>query len=78
MSNAVEMKVTASARDEQQALIQLCCYARQILREQLDRRFLIGLTLCLDKLNVYLFDRSGVVGMEKSIDIHKVMITRLC
>jgi len=53
------------------ALWQLCAYIKQAFREQLDRRFIIGFTLCLDQLNIYLFDRSGVIGTQDSIDIHK-------
>ncbi|KIJ28942.1 hypothetical protein M422DRAFT_37145 [Sphaerobolus stellatus SS14] len=53
------------------ALLQLCGYVRQILREQVDRRFALGLTLCFDKLNVYLFDRSGILGTATPIDINK-------
>lgn len=35
------------------ALAQLCNYTKQAFCEpQLDRRFIIGFTLCLDKLNV--------------------------
>ncbi|KIJ48480.1 hypothetical protein M422DRAFT_247830 [Sphaerobolus stellatus SS14] len=48
----------------------LCAYARQILREQLDRRFVIGFTICFDKLNIYLFDRSGVIATNQSNNIH--------
>ncbi|KIJ31993.1 hypothetical protein M422DRAFT_783649 [Sphaerobolus stellatus SS14] len=69
MINAVECKNNPA--DIQEALRQLCGYVRQILREQVDRRFALGLTLCFDQLNVYLFDRSGVFGTKTSIDINK-------
>ncbi|KIJ53543.1 hypothetical protein M422DRAFT_241778 [Sphaerobolus stellatus SS14] len=70
MANIVEFKAKGRAEDVKQALIQLSGYARQLLREQLDRRFVIGLTICFDKLNLYLFDRSGVVATSRSINIH--------
>ncbi|KIJ48482.1 hypothetical protein M422DRAFT_247832 [Sphaerobolus stellatus SS14] len=56
--------------DVKQALIQLCGYARQILHEQLDGRFVIGFIICFDKLNIYLFDRSSVVATNQSTNIH--------
>ena len=54
------------------ALNQLCIYMRLMFREQLDRRFAIGITLCLDRLAVYLCDRSGILGIKEYIDIHNV------
>jgi hypothetical protein len=72
MSTVMECKSGESAADQCDARLQLCSYARQILKAQLDRRFAIGLTLCLSKLHLYLFDRSGVVGMREPIDIHAV------
>ncbi|KIJ51558.1 hypothetical protein M422DRAFT_244721 [Sphaerobolus stellatus SS14] len=69
MITAVECKNNPA--DIQEALRQLCGYVRQILREQVDRRFALGLTLCFDQLNVYLFDRSGVLGTKTSININK-------
>ena len=65
-----EFKV--KTQDKRQAFKQLCNYVKQAFREQLDRRFIIGFTLCYDELNIYLFDRSGVVGIESSINIHQV------
>ncbi|KAF9439660.1 hypothetical protein P691DRAFT_785551, partial [Macrolepiota fuliginosa MF-IS2] len=49
---------------------QLSSYVRHIFMEQLDRHFVLALTLNTDLLNVYLFDRSGVVGMTEPINIH--------
>ncbi|KIJ25023.1 hypothetical protein M422DRAFT_274098 [Sphaerobolus stellatus SS14] len=65
MANVVEFKAKGGPDDARNALIQLSRYARQILREQLDRRFIIGLTICFDKLNIYLFDRSSVVATNQ-------------
>lgn len=49
---------------EKPALVQLLMYQRQIFREAVDRRFVIGFTLALTKMRVYLADRSGVIGNE--------------
>jgi len=74
MLNVVEIKKIETEAEVNSALLQLCGYTRQIFREQLDRRFVIGLTLCFDQLRVYLFDRSGVMGTAKAIDIHQVCL----
>jgi hypothetical protein len=55
-----------------QALTQVCRYMRQVLGEQLDRRFVVGLALCFDQLTVLLSDRSGILGTSTPINIHKV------
>ncbi|KDR74425.1 hypothetical protein GALMADRAFT_584049 [Galerina marginata CBS 339.88] len=49
---------------------QLIGYLRRVLCEQTDRRFVFGLTVGLDKVTVWLHDRSGVLGTATSIDIH--------
>jgi len=51
---------------------QLLGYLRRMLREQLDRRFVFGLTLGPEMMTVWLHDRSGVIGTKTAIDIHKV------
>ncbi|KAF9453694.1 hypothetical protein P691DRAFT_771245 [Macrolepiota fuliginosa MF-IS2] len=61
----VEVKITQATPTSQ-----LSSYVRHIFMEQLDRRFVLALTLNTDLLNVYLFDRSGVVCMAKKINIH--------
>ncbi|KIJ45924.1 hypothetical protein M422DRAFT_778678 [Sphaerobolus stellatus SS14] len=66
-----EFKVSKTLDEMRKAVLQLANYVKQAFHEQLDRRFIIGFTLCLDKLNIYLFDRSGVVGTHQSINIHK-------
>ncbi|KIJ56155.1 hypothetical protein M422DRAFT_239363 [Sphaerobolus stellatus SS14] len=71
MANVLKIKCQGRPKEVEEALVQLCGYAGQIQREQLDRRFVIGCTLCFDKLNVYLFDRSGIVGTKTSINIHE-------
>ena len=63
-------------RDEDfnDAIRQLCRYMRQMLREQPDRRFVLGITICFDKLGVWLCDRSGVIGIDTPINIHNVSV----
>src|SRR5258708_13097098 len=51
---------------------QLFGHLRRVLREQLDRRFVFGLTLGHEMMTVWLHDRSGVIGTKTAIDIHKV------
>ncbi|KAG6829114.1 hypothetical protein H0H92_005656 [Tricholoma furcatifolium] len=50
---------------------QLMLYARQVLLEQLDRWFVPGLLFAKKQLAVWVVDRSGILGTEKSIDIHE-------
>jgi hypothetical protein len=68
---ALEMKRSYSQK-WQDVVKQLFGYLRRILREQLDRRFVFGLTLGPDKMTIWLHDRSGVIGTKTSIDIHEV------
>ena len=69
---AVEMKRTDSSQDWQALVKQLIGYLRRILREQLDRRFVFGLTLGPNTMTVWLHDRSGVIGTKTPINIHEV------
>jgi hypothetical protein len=70
MATVAEIKVKQG--DIKAALYQLCTYARHTLKDQFDRRFTIGFTLCFNLMHLYLFDRSGVVGTKQPIDIHEV------
>jgi hypothetical protein len=72
MATVVEVKLKPT--DIKAALCQLCTYARQTLKDQFDRRYAIGFTLCFNLVHLYLFDRSGVVGTKQAIDIHEVRI----
>jgi len=56
-------------------IVQLMSYLRQILREQMDRRFVPGLLLCRREMTVWIADRSGVLGGKTSFDIHKVSVS---
>jgi hypothetical protein len=76
MATVGEIKPGTSQKVLREALIQLCIYARHILKDQFDRRFTVGFTLCQSLLHLYLFDRSGVVGTKKPIDIHAVRVIR--
>jgi hypothetical protein len=68
---AVEMKPT-DPKNWEEVVKQLIGYLRRILREQLDRRFVFGLTLGPDMMTVWMHDRSGVIGTKTAINIHKV------
>jgi hypothetical protein len=77
----VEFKRSASEEDFNDAVNQLCYYLRMILREQLDRRFVMGLVVCFDQVSVLLNDRSGLLGTSTVINIHKVrrrLFSRVC
>ncbi|KAG6908722.1 hypothetical protein DXG01_003567 [Tephrocybe rancida] len=47
---------------------QLLTYMRQILIEQLDRRFVLGLLLCFNELTVVMCDRSGIMVTKVPIN----------
>ncbi|KAG6808436.1 hypothetical protein H0H93_016940, partial [Arthromyces matolae] len=66
-----EIKHSRSEAERFQAANQTLGYMRQLLMEQLDRRFVMGFTLLCDQLSVMLCDRSGVVMTSGVIDIHK-------
>ena len=57
---------------------QLMTYVRQVLREQLDRWFVPGLLLTGTQLAVWVVDRSGALGTQKSFNFHKVHIILDC
>jgi hypothetical protein len=61
---------------EFEATVRLLINIRQVFREQLDRRFVIGFTLCRpgDMLRIFCCDRSGVLGMESACSIHEVCL----
>jgi hypothetical protein len=66
----VEFKRKEHGWDE--TILQLCGYMRQVLREQLDRRFVLGIMINYQDMTVLLNDRSGLVGTATSFNIHKV------
>lgn len=74
---AVEMKRIDSEKWED-LVKQLIGYMRRILREQLDRRFVFGLTLGPEMLTVWMYDRSGVIGTRTAISIHKAGHMSIC
>ena len=74
---AVEMK-RFDSDDWDDVVKQLFGYLRRILREQLDRRFVFGLTLGPDMMTVWMHDRSGVIGTKTSIHIHEVCDISAC
>ncbi|THU97857.1 hypothetical protein K435DRAFT_50180 [Dendrothele bispora CBS 962.96] len=49
----------------------LAGYMHQVLREQLDRRFVFGLIFLHDCMSVWYCDRSGLLGMDKVLNIHE-------
>jgi hypothetical protein len=67
-----EFKINKTLEELRNAVLQLSNYVKQAFREQMDRRFIVGFTLCLDELHIYLFDRSGVLATQESINIHTV------
>ena len=68
---AVEMRRKASQNDGEM-VTQLLGHLRRIMQKQLDRRFVFGLTVEPAHITVWLYDRSGVIGMSESMDIHQV------
>lgn len=76
----VPVEVKAKADDKQllAAVKQLYRSLRQVLKEQVDRRFAIGLVFCRTDLSVWLCDRSGLLGTATPFNIHKVCTFYLC
>ncbi|THU97745.1 hypothetical protein K435DRAFT_965275 [Dendrothele bispora CBS 962.96] len=73
-STVVEVKPINTSLNSEEAyntIQQLAGYMRQILREQLDRRFVFGLIFFHDCLSVWYCDRSGLLGMEEVLNIHE-------
>lgn len=68
----VEIKAKKDDKDVLEAVKQLCGYLRQVLREQMDRRFVLGLVFCGTDISIWLCDRSGLLGTATPINIHKV------
>ncbi|TFK43980.1 hypothetical protein BDQ12DRAFT_731934 [Crucibulum laeve] len=67
---AVEVKESSDDAYLEDSVIQLCTYLREMLRQQPDRRFVLGIILSGYKLTVWLCDRSGLLGTARAIDIH--------
>ncbi|KAG6863346.1 hypothetical protein C0993_011888, partial [Termitomyces sp. T159_Od127] len=65
-----ELRVENSELEQYSAVKQLVVYMRQVLIKQLDRRFVLGFVLLLDKLTLVLCDRSGVMMTGTPINIH--------
>ena len=66
----VEVKKGASSLP---SVVKLIHYVRQIYKEQVDRRFIIGITFAKYLLTVWYFDRSGCLG-STIINVHKVRV----
>lgn len=67
----VMMEVKKSRGLSPQFLVQLFAYTRQALKEQLDRRFVLGLLFAKTDLSVWQVDRSGAIG-STPFNIHEV------
>ncbi|KAF5366921.1 hypothetical protein D9615_010678 [Tricholomella constricta] len=55
----------------QNVVSQTLSYMRQMLEEQPDRRFVIGLAICFDEMIILLSDRSGILATSAPININK-------
>ncbi|KNZ73119.1 hypothetical protein J132_01198 [Termitomyces sp. J132] len=66
-----EIKVKQTETQHYDAVLQLATYMRQVLTEQLDRRFILGFVLLFDELTLVLYDRSGVTITDEAINIHQ-------
>lgn len=74
MHTPFELKRENTDKDITDATDQVITDLRRILREQLNRRFAFGVTLCKVNFRVWLCDRSGLVGMKSSINMNKVRV----
>ena len=68
----MEVKPGNDSDSQEEAAMQPFKYIKQVLAEQLDRRFVVGLTLCGRLLNIFIIDRSGILSMDAPIDVHSV------
>ncbi|THV03605.1 hypothetical protein K435DRAFT_835761 [Dendrothele bispora CBS 962.96] len=59
------------SQEYQHTLEQLAGYLRQMFREQHDRMFVFGLILFHDSLSLWYCDRSGLLGVDRFIDINQ-------
>ncbi|KAA1469413.1 hypothetical protein DENSPDRAFT_772821, partial [Dentipellis sp. KUC8613] len=66
----VEFKKSSVGKDVIDGTKQLCRYMRHVLREQLDRRFALGLLFCKNSLSIWLCHHSGLVGTKTPFNIH--------
>ncbi|KAH8084354.1 hypothetical protein BXZ70DRAFT_900451 [Cristinia sonorae] len=69
VNTPVEVKPTDSEEHQREGSAQLCRYMRQVLRHQLDRRYVFGLLLCNHKMRVFYCDRSGLLVTMDWVDI---------
>ncbi|KAF8648951.1 hypothetical protein AX16_006131 [Volvariella volvacea WC 439] len=67
----IPIEVITEKRKYQNGLKNLLVYFRHMLLNQLDRRFILGLLLVEGELSVWMCDRSGVLGMQRAINIHQ-------
>ncbi|KAG6843019.1 hypothetical protein H0H87_008542, partial [Tephrocybe sp. NHM501043] len=67
----VPYEIKPERNHDDNAIEQAVTYMCHMLKEQLDRRFVLGMTLCFDELTVVLCDRSGIMAMKTSINIHE-------
>ncbi|KAA1475378.1 hypothetical protein DENSPDRAFT_842147 [Dentipellis sp. KUC8613] len=67
----VELKVQNDVKSTYEATRQLFSYMRQVFREQINRRFVIGLALCGSHMTVWLCDKAGVIGTSTPFNIHQ-------
>lgn len=66
------MEVKRTDQEWEEVTRQLCTYLHIILKEQLDRRFVIGLILSGAELLVWQNDRAGLFGTQTAFNIHEV------
>ncbi|KAI8986731.1 hypothetical protein BD414DRAFT_545044 [Trametes punicea] len=67
---AVAAKRECQLKDEE-LIMEVLSHLRKIMIKQKDRRFVLGLALSGTQISVWLQDRSGILGMDRPIDIHK-------
>ncbi|KAH9945527.1 hypothetical protein B0H21DRAFT_809283 [Amylocystis lapponica] len=67
----VPVEIKSDDGDIAPAVGRLCRMMRQIFREQVDRRFVLGLVFCKSELSVWLCDRLGLLGTQTPFNIHE-------
>ncbi|THV03620.1 hypothetical protein K435DRAFT_835766 [Dendrothele bispora CBS 962.96] len=74
VATVVEIRTKKSdmtSQEYQHTLEQLAGYLRRMFQEQHDRMFVFGLILFHDSLSLWYCDRSGLLGVDRFIDINQ-------
>ncbi|KAH9930551.1 hypothetical protein B0H21DRAFT_105693 [Amylocystis lapponica] len=67
----VPVEIKSDNSDMAPAVGRLCRSMRQILREQVVRRFVLSLVFCMNEVSVWICDRSGLLRTQTPFNKHE-------